>query len=59
MYARDNDEDDFAQKIVELLDDPERRLRMGTAGLNRLKSELSWDHSTVQLLKCYARLRGH
>ena len=56
VYAADNDETDFARKIVELLDDPVRRESMGKAGYARLKSELSWEHSTRRLLACYSYL---
>jgi glycosyltransferase involved in cell wall biosynthesis len=57
VYAKDNDEEDFAHKLIELLDDQERRQRMGAAGYSRLKNELSWDHSTKQLLAAYNFLR--
>ncbi|MBU0507917.1 glycosyltransferase family 4 protein [bacterium] len=53
VYAVDNDEEDFARKIIELLSDPDRRARMGALGFSRLKSELSWEYSTRQLLKAY------
>jgi len=56
VYAADNDETDFARKITDLLDDPARRERMGQAGFARLKSELSWEHSTRHLLACYDSL---
>jgi glycosyltransferase involved in cell wall biosynthesis len=58
IFAKDNDEEDFAHKILELLEDPERRKEMGKAGYARLKNELSWEHSTIQLLAAYAYLRG-
>ncbi|HCX34765.1 MAG TPA: hypothetical protein DHV08_15260, partial [Rhodocyclaceae bacterium] len=35
LYARKNDALDMARKIVELLDDPERRARMGACGRHR------------------------
>jgi glycosyltransferase involved in cell wall biosynthesis len=57
VYAKDNDEADFGRKTLELLDDPARRERMGQAGFNRFKNELSWEHSTVQLLNAYRYLR--
>jgi glycosyltransferase involved in cell wall biosynthesis len=56
VYAGDNDETDFARKIIELLADPARRERMGKMGYERLKSELSWEHSTRHLLACYNSL---
>ena len=56
VFAADNDEADFARKILELLEDPQRRDSMGKAGFERLRNELSWEHSTVQLLAAYAYL---
>jgi glycosyltransferase involved in cell wall biosynthesis len=56
IYAEDNNEEDFARKVIELLDDPARRATMGESGYARLKSELSWEHSTVQLLAAYRSL---
>jgi glycosyltransferase involved in cell wall biosynthesis len=56
-YARDNDEVDFGQKIIELLDDPARREVMGRAGYDRFRNELSWEHSTVQLIAAYKSLQ--
>lgn len=59
VYAADNDERDFAEKVVALLDDPERRAQMGRKGYQRLTEELSWDRSTVQLLETYRFLSQH
>jgi len=56
VYAQSNDEEDFARKIVELLDDPVRRKLMGEAGRARLVAELSWDRSTEALLAAYRGL---
>jgi glycosyltransferase involved in cell wall biosynthesis len=56
LYARRNDARDFAGRIVELLDDPERRARMGELGRRRVVEELSWDHEAPRLLGAYASL---
>lgn len=53
VYARDNDIDDFAHQIVALLEDETRRKQMGELGHRRLINELSWDHSTTELLRTY------
>jgi len=58
LYANKNDERDLAVKIVELLDDPERRQRMGQIGRARVESELEWRHQAPKLLAAYARLFG-
>jgi glycosyltransferase involved in cell wall biosynthesis len=41
LYARRNDSVDFGEKILELLADPERRLRMGAIGQARVQHELA------------------
>lgn len=56
VYARPNDEADFARKIVELLDDPERRERMGREGRRRMEEAFGWRHQVPKLMAAYERL---
>jgi glycosyltransferase involved in cell wall biosynthesis len=56
LYARRNDALDLAQKIVELLDDPARRQRMGEFGRRRVIEELEWRHEVPKLLAAYEAL---
>jgi glycosyltransferase involved in cell wall biosynthesis len=56
LYARCGDTRDFAMKIVELLDDPQRRAVMGEAGRRRVHEQLQWKHSVPHLLEAYATL---
>jgi glycosyltransferase involved in cell wall biosynthesis len=56
VYATPNDEREFARLISELLDDPERRARMGALGRQRVEQELSWEHSRRHLLDAYDAL---
>jgi glycosyltransferase involved in cell wall biosynthesis len=56
LYAKKNDPVDMAQKIVELLDDPARRARMGEYGRNRVINELEWKYEAPKLLAAYERL---
>jgi glycosyltransferase involved in cell wall biosynthesis len=56
LYARPNDPVDFAVKLVELIDDPDLRRRMGQIGRTRVRDGLSWEHSEIQLLKAYDRI---
>jgi glycosyltransferase involved in cell wall biosynthesis len=56
LYARRNDPADFAARIVELLDDPERRAAMGQYGRRRVENELEWRHEAPKLLGAYAAL---
>ena len=56
LYAAPNDAIDLARKIVELLDDPERRERMGRFGRNRVENELEWRYEVPKLLAAYSAL---
>ncbi|CAM5396967.1 glycosyltransferase WbuB [Streptomyces spiroverticillatus] len=53
VYAPANDERAFAELIAELLDDPDRRARMGKTGQERIGGQLSWRNSQTQLLAAY------
>jgi len=56
LYARNNDPRDFAAKIMELLDDPEKRRSMGEFGRRRVMEELEWRHEVPKLLAAYEAL---
>lgn len=53
LYARANDAIDLGDKIVELLDDPERRRQMGEFGRHRVVHELEWRFEAPKLLHAY------
>ena len=53
LYARPNDPVDMAEKIVELLDDPARRQRMGEVGRRRVEQDLDWTKQVAPLLRAY------
>ena len=57
LYARRNDPDDLAVKIVELIDAPERRAVMGAFGRRRVENELEWRYEAPKLLAAYEALR--
>ena len=56
LYAKKNDAVDFADKILELLDNPALRQRMGTFGRKRVMNELAWEYSEKELLRAYRTL---
>ena len=56
VYAPANDEIAFARLIADLLDDPDRRARMGALGRRRVEEALSWEVSRGNLLEAYADL---
>ena len=56
VYAKENDEEDLAEKIIELLGDEERRRRMGEYGRRRVEEELQWNYEAPKLLAAYDAL---
>ena len=56
LYARRHDTADFAAKILELLDDPQRRAAMGAFGRRRVEAQLEWSHQAPRLLAAYDAL---
>ena len=55
VYAKNNDAVDMAEKIQQLLRDPEKRKRMGEYGHERVVNELSWEHTSKALLEGYEK----
>ncbi len=58
VYVADNDVPAFGRAIVELLEAPERRARMGQAGLQRIRTEIGWERSEAELLAAYRQALG-
>jgi glycosyltransferase involved in cell wall biosynthesis len=56
LYAERNDSVDLARKIVDLLDDPQRRMAMGEFGRKRVTRELEWKFEAPKLLAAYESL---
>jgi glycosyltransferase involved in cell wall biosynthesis len=56
LYAKRNDPDDLAAKIIELVDDPQRRAEMGAFGRSRVENDLEWRYESPKLLAAYESL---
>jgi glycosyltransferase involved in cell wall biosynthesis len=56
LYARKNDARDLGERILELLDDPQRRRLMGAYGRRRVENELEWRYEAPKLLAAYEAL---
>lgn len=55
LYAENNDPVDFAEKIVELIDNPQKSAQMGAIGRRRMVDELNWQHQITPLLTAYTQ----
>lgn len=58
LYAENTDTDDFAEKILWLLENPEKAAEMGRFGRERVVNELSWDYEKPKLIGAYKKLLG-
>jgi glycosyltransferase involved in cell wall biosynthesis len=56
LYAENNNEKDFAAKIIELANDKTIRVKLGEFGRKRLEKKLTWAHSEKNLLEAYRYL---
>jgi len=56
LYARCGDTNDFAIKIMQLIEDSELRVKMGAYGYDRVVNELSWDFEKEKLIRFYKRI---
>jgi glycosyltransferase involved in cell wall biosynthesis len=53
VYVETGNARRYAEELVALLDDPERRERMGAAGRARVVRELAWEYQERRLLAAY------
>ncbi len=56
LYAKNTDPIDFANKVIQLLDDNTLRETMGEYGYQRVKKELSWEFESSKLVNYYTKV---
>lgn len=56
LYAQNTSTEDFAEKIIYLLDNESIRLQMGQYGYNRVLGELSWEYESKKLVDFYLKI---
>ena len=58
VYVKPNDVREYAEAIVGLLDDEQKRTRLGKLGRARVEQDLAWSHQERAYLGVYQRLTG-
>jgi glycosyltransferase involved in cell wall biosynthesis len=58
LYVTPNDEIEFGEKMIQLLTDEELREKIGRRNRERIDQELSWEHTSTELVKAYGFLLG-
>ena len=58
VYATPNVIEEFAELILKLLEDEERRLRMGSEGRSRIVGSLAWHHQRSNYLRVLESFRS-
>jgi glycosyltransferase involved in cell wall biosynthesis len=56
VYAKPNEIDSYARAIVDLVDDPARRVEMGRQGRQRVEEQLAWAHQQQAYLAVFDEL---
>ena len=59
IYVNENDDSAFAESIIGLLEDPDKREKMGAIGKKRIHELLHWDRQKKNLEKAYQSLEEH
>jgi glycosyltransferase involved in cell wall biosynthesis len=59
IYVKDNNINDFANSVVDLLNNPNKRKKMGEIGKKRIVNNLQWDLQKLNLIKAYQLAEGN
>jgi len=58
VYVKENSEEKFAEAIINLLNDPKKRMKMGEYGRNKIKHHLNWNKQKIHLGNAYQYLEN-
>lgn len=58
VYVRSNSEQEFAEALNQLLEDPVKRARLGAEGRRRIHESLSWQQQSLNLKSAYEYVLG-
>jgi len=56
VYVPPNNIENYAQAVIQLMDDPDMRNRLGAFGRKRIQEQLAWQHVSKNLLLLYQSL---
>ena len=56
LYAEPGDTEDFAKKIIHLIDNQNLRDKMAEYGYQRVLNELSWEYEAGKLIRFYKKV---
>jgi glycosyltransferase involved in cell wall biosynthesis len=56
VYAQPDNVNDFALKLLDLLNDESKRLEMGKTGRTKIETHLAWEHQSKNLIAAYDAL---
>ena len=58
LYAAPNDEIEFGERIIQLLDDPALRETLGKQNRKRIEDVLCWEHTGEEIVRAYDAMFG-
>ncbi|MCW3110918.1 MAG: glycosyl transferase, partial [Segetibacter sp.] len=56
LYAKNTSPEDFAEKVIWLLDNADARIQKGEYGYKRIINELSWEYESKKLIDFYKKV---
>jgi glycosyltransferase involved in cell wall biosynthesis len=56
LYVRDNNFVAFSEAVIDLINNPEKRYKMGEIGRERIEKKLNWDYQKDALARAYRQV---